>query len=98
MNVMLFLVNEMQNTFTFSPLTAKEKPLLKKRTLCLLQVKLLIWKRELRWPCLKSIAGDGNCFFRSLSHVVSGTETNHRKIRLAVVKHDSTSWQIFVMS
>lgn len=35
----------------------------------------------------KSIAGDCKCFFKSLSHVISGTETNHRKIRLAVVKH-----------
>ncbi|KAK6165196.1 hypothetical protein SNE40_023581 [Patella caerulea] len=36
---------------------------------------------------IKSIIGDGNCFFRSISYALSGTENHHRKIRLAVVKH-----------
>ncbi|XP_030578831.1 uncharacterized protein LOC115775437, partial [Archocentrus centrarchus] len=38
-------------------------------------------------PCLKeSIAFDGNCYFRAISQAISGTQKNHRKIRLAVVK------------
>nr|XP_057903045.1 uncharacterized protein LOC131101719 [Doryrhamphus excisus] len=39
-------------------------------------------------PCKKeSIVADGNCFFRAISQAVSGTQKNHRKIRLHVVKH-----------
>ncbi|XP_023202486.1 uncharacterized protein LOC111611089 [Xiphophorus maculatus] len=42
---------------------------------------------ELGVPCLtEKIVGDGNCFFRALSQAISGTQKNHRKIRLAVVK------------
>nr|XP_043868972.1 uncharacterized protein LOC122758736 [Solea senegalensis] len=38
-------------------------------------------------PCKKdTIVGDGNCFFRSVSQAVCGSQKNHRKIRLAVVK------------
>ncbi|XP_046348179.2 uncharacterized protein LOC124128768 [Haliotis rufescens] len=43
---------------------------------------------EIGKPCRTvPIDGDGNCFFRSLSYVISGRENNHRKIRLAVVAH-----------
>ncbi|XP_061601162.1 uncharacterized protein LOC133463585 [Cololabis saira] len=39
-------------------------------------------------PCKnENIEADGNCFFRALSQAVSGTQSSHRKIRLAVVKH-----------
>lgn len=39
-------------------------------------------------PCQTSVMkGDGNCFFRAISHVISGSEENHRKFRLAVVKY-----------
>ncbi|XP_042275301.1 uncharacterized protein LOC121902129 isoform X1 [Thunnus maccoyii] len=38
-------------------------------------------------PCKNDkIVADGNCFFRAISQAVSGTQKNHRKIRLAVVK------------
>ncbi|XP_026187397.1 uncharacterized protein LOC113145179 [Mastacembelus armatus] len=38
-------------------------------------------------PCVKEkIVADGNCFFRAISQAVSGTQKNHRKIRLAIVK------------
>ena len=30
---------------------------------------------------LRKIIGDGNCFYRSLSYVISGCENNHSKIR-----------------
>ncbi|KAI4887345.1 hypothetical protein NFI96_002624 [Prochilodus magdalenae] len=39
-------------------------------------------------PCkTQSIRGDGNCFFRALAFAVSGSETDHRKIRRAVTIH-----------
>ncbi|XP_034537730.1 uncharacterized protein LOC117811513 isoform X3 [Notolabrus celidotus] len=42
---------------------------------------------QLGVPCKnESIQGDGNCFFRAVSQAVSGTQKNHRKVRLAVVK------------
>ncbi|XP_077378697.1 uncharacterized protein LOC144019426 isoform X12 [Festucalex cinctus] len=38
-------------------------------------------------PCQKEkIVNDGNCFFRAVAQAVSGSQKNHRKIRLAVVK------------
>uniref|UniRef100_A0AAX7UK93 ATP-dependent DNA helicase n=1 Tax=Astatotilapia calliptera TaxID=8154 RepID=A0AAX7UK93_ASTCA len=38
-------------------------------------------------PCKnESIVADGNCFFRAISQVVTGTQKHHRKIRLAIVK------------
>ncbi len=43
-------------------------------------------------PCqIKTIKPDGNCFFRSLAHVVCGSEDKHLKIRRAAVKHLKTS-------
>ncbi|XP_034553964.1 uncharacterized protein LOC117823040 isoform X1 [Notolabrus celidotus] len=42
---------------------------------------------QLGAPCKNEcIQGDGNCFFRAVSQAVSGTQKNHRKVRLAVVK------------
>ncbi|XP_061923815.1 uncharacterized protein LOC133663392 isoform X1 [Entelurus aequoreus] len=38
-------------------------------------------------PCLREkIVPDGNCFFRAVSHAVSGSQKNHRKIRLAACR------------
>lgn len=38
-------------------------------------------------PCKnESIVADGNCFFRAISQVVTGTQKHHRKIRFAIVK------------
>uniref|UniRef100_A0A8C4ZZC5 ATP-dependent DNA helicase n=1 Tax=Gadus morhua TaxID=8049 RepID=A0A8C4ZZC5_GADMO len=43
-------------------------------------------------PCqTTSIEGDGNCFFRSLSSVLSGCESNHKAFRKAVVNHVSNN-------
>ena len=36
---------------------------------------------------LRSIGGDGNCMFRSLSYVILGSEEHHFEIRLAIVAH-----------
>nr|XP_061819389.1 uncharacterized protein LOC133608199 [Nerophis lumbriciformis] len=38
-------------------------------------------------PCLsEKIVPDGNCFFRAVSQAVSGSQKNHRKIRLAACR------------
>ncbi|XP_056442594.1 uncharacterized protein LOC130379648 isoform X3 [Gadus chalcogrammus] len=43
-------------------------------------------------PCkTTSIEGDGNCFFRSLSSVISGCESYHKAFRKAVVNHISNN-------
>ncbi|CAG2191603.1 unnamed protein product [Mytilus edulis] len=36
---------------------------------------------------LQKIIGDGNCFYRAISYAITGTETNHIKIRSAIVNH-----------
>ncbi|XP_052075796.1 uncharacterized protein LOC127713867 [Mytilus californianus] len=36
---------------------------------------------------LKKIIGDGNCFYRAISYAITGTETNHIKIRSVIVNH-----------
>ena len=36
---------------------------------------------------LKSIAGDGNCMFRALSYIISGSETQHFDLRSAIIAH-----------
>ena len=33
------------------------------------------------------IRGDGNCLFRALSYVITGTERQHLRLRHAIVKH-----------
>ena len=35
----------------------------------------------------RSTKGDGNCYFRSISYILSGTEDNHQTIRDQVVSH-----------
>ncbi|XP_049319463.1 uncharacterized protein LOC125780983 [Astyanax mexicanus] len=43
---------------------------------------------DLGKPCkTENIVGDGNCFFRCISQVVSGNQAYHRRFRLAIVKH-----------
>lgn len=34
---------------------------------------------------IRTITGDGNCFFRSVSYAISGTERYHMRRRMAVV-------------
>ena len=36
---------------------------------------------------IKHVIGDGNCFFRAVSYIISGTESNHIHLRKATVKH-----------
>jgi hypothetical protein len=36
---------------------------------------------------VKSIIGDGNCGFRSISWAMTGTERNHKEIRLDVIEY-----------
>jgi hypothetical protein len=33
------------------------------------------------------IKGDGNCFFRAISYIISGSEENHIKIRESIINH-----------
>ena len=44
---------------------------------------VILTRPDLRF--LRSIGGDGNCMFRSLSYVISGSEEHHFEIRLAIV-------------
>ncbi|XP_026098997.1 uncharacterized protein LOC113070050 [Carassius auratus] len=47
-------------------------------------------------PCqTKTIKPDGNCFFRSLAHVICGSEEKHLKVRRAVVKHFKMNTPLF---
>ena len=39
---------------------------------------------------LKSIGADGNCMFRALSYIVSGSENQHLEVRNAIVAHMRT--------
>ena len=36
---------------------------------------------------LKDTAGDGNCLFRALSYVITGSECQHYRLRTAIVRH-----------
>ena len=36
---------------------------------------------------IRSIRGDGNCIFRSLSYIITGSEEQHESVRLAIVRH-----------
>ncbi|XP_062283095.1 uncharacterized protein LOC133987667 [Scomber scombrus] len=47
-------------------------------------------------PCKNDkIEADGNSFFRAISLAISGTQKNHRKVRLAVVKHLQTHASVY---
>ena len=37
------------------------------------------------------ITGDGNCLFRALSYIISGSETQHLKVRSLIVEHLKSS-------
>lgn len=90
MNVIV-LVNEMQNHFKYFSLTVQQKnSLCLKMNIVPVTSEIVDVEEGVQWiqPYqTKGIAGAGNCFFRALSHVASGTETNNRKIRLAMVQH-----------
>ena len=45
---------------------------------------------------LKTIIGDGNCFYRSISYAICNFEDNHMDIRVAVVDFLTTNSDIFV--
>ena len=36
---------------------------------------------------IKSIMGDGNCMFRSLFYVITGSENQHKEVRAKIVQH-----------
>ena len=36
---------------------------------------------------LRSIGGDGNCLFRALCYIISGSEDQHKELRYAIVVH-----------
>ena len=36
---------------------------------------------------LRSIGGDGNCLFRALCYIISGSEAQHEELRSAIVAH-----------
>ncbi|XP_042602778.1 uncharacterized protein LOC122141036 [Cyprinus carpio] len=53
-------------------------------------------QQALLTPCqTKTIKPDGNCFFRSLAHVICGSEEKHLKVRRAVVKHLKMNTPLF---
>ncbi len=44
--------------------------------------------KELNAPCkFTAVQGDGNCFFRSIAYVLTGTEENHGFMRALIVSH-----------
>ena len=45
-----------------------------------------------------SIRGDGNCFFRSISHIITGNQQQHQEIRAIVVEYLRTKSHLFVYS
>ena len=82
---------EKRNDFFFNPLTIQERNRLCQRT-------SLIHRKHIphtnlsenlgeRTPRIKSIKGDGNCFFRALSVAVTGWEVGHLLIRKLVCDH-----------
>ena len=36
---------------------------------------------------VRHILGDGNCLFRSLSYIITGTEAQHLQVREALLNH-----------
>jgi hypothetical protein len=41
------------------------------------------------------IPGNGNCLFRSVSHLIFGTQEEHRNIRLRVVNLVVNNWDVY---
>ena len=42
------------------------------------------------------IRGDGNCFFRTVSHIVSGDQEGHTSVRIAIVRYLRQNPQVFL--
>ena len=42
------------------------------------------------------IRGDGNCFFRTVSHIVSGDQEEHTSVRIAIVRYLRQNPQVFL--
>ncbi|XP_014882252.1 uncharacterized protein LOC106943455 [Poecilia latipinna] len=85
------ILQDNENTLLFTPLSE-----LNAKTLCNnLKIDFeehSFQKVILRGPLgnvckIKNIVNDGNSFFRAVAYALSGSEKNHRKIRLAVVSH-----------
>ncbi|XP_064617311.1 uncharacterized protein LOC135481415 [Liolophura sinensis] len=77
-------------SLTFNPLTDEDQSLMcrKLELQKLPELDALGSSSFLGEPCTtKKIKMDGNCFFRALSFAISGTEENHRRLRLLTVKH-----------
>ena len=45
---------------------------------------------------LKRIVGDGNCLFRSLCYIITGSEEQHLALRAAIVHHMLSVPHMFV--
>lgn len=77
--------------FVFHPLHPFAKQFMCNKRLWITNVKNATVPRAidilpLGQPCKRTaIKGDGNCFFRAISQVLSGTEDNHETIRAALV-------------
>ena len=50
---------------------------------------------SLQKPITKDIIGDGNCFFRAISYVITGSQRYHGKIRTFVVQHMAANQEKF---
>ena len=47
---------------------------------------------------LRSIGGDGNCLFRALCYIISGSEAQHGELRRAIVAHNIMRTITFLVS
>ncbi|KAK6167006.1 hypothetical protein SNE40_021119 [Patella caerulea] len=85
------------NSFSFNPISlATKSNICSQLGLSANSIENIVSTCPLTKPSeMKSIIGDGNCFFRSISYALTGTENHHRKIRLAVVKHLKTHAALF---
>ena len=86
--IVMEVVNE-SSTFKFNPLTFEHQKSLCK-SLGIGKVKpaskILMESVHIGEPNeIRTITGDGNCFFRSVSYAISGTERYHMRLRMAIV-------------
>ncbi|XP_072166092.1 uncharacterized protein [Diadema setosum] len=77
--------------FKFSPLCARQKRMIC-RKLGIDYVNIndggLQTDTDIAHPAqIKPVTGDGNCFYRAISYIISGTERNHTILRKATAKH-----------
>ena len=47
---------------------------------------------------LRDTIGDGNCFFRAISFLVTGSESQHRQVRLAITSHMLQNNDLFIQN